>query len=119
MNRGRLDLGGKLRRYRLMANLTLRELAMKSGVSAAHLSRIEKGERYPSAGVLHQLAKPLGVMEAELFVMAGFLDQSATSCGNTPPGLDPYVSQALTAEPPQVQRAVLGIINILRSLSKS
>ena len=53
--------------------LTLATLSSKSGVSIAHLGRIERGEHSPSGQVLRKLSKPLGFTEIELFKLAGFL----------------------------------------------
>ncbi|MFF5113150.1 helix-turn-helix domain-containing protein [Streptosporangium sp. NPDC000509] len=54
---------GELRRAR---GLTLTTLAEWTGISAAHLSRMEKGERQPSIGSLFQLARAYGVSLGEL-----------------------------------------------------
>ncbi|GAA5066848.1 quercetin dioxygenase-like cupin family protein [Thermocatellispora tengchongensis] len=54
---------GELRRER---GLTLTALAEWTGISAAHLSRMEKGERQPSIGSLIQLARAYGVSLGEL-----------------------------------------------------
>jgi len=44
-----------------------------AGVSASHLGRIERGERFPSGSVLRRIAGPLGFEEDELFTLAGYL----------------------------------------------
>ena len=67
------NLGSLIKQQRIRIGLTLEALAAKSGVSKAHLSRIEKAQRYPSATVLHKIAKPLGFEEGELFTLAGYL----------------------------------------------
>ncbi|MGV9379375.1 helix-turn-helix domain-containing protein [Nonomuraea sp. NPDC003707] len=54
---------GELRRER---GLTLTVLAEWTGISAAHLSRMEKGERQPSIGSLFQLARAYGISVGEL-----------------------------------------------------
>ena len=41
--------------------MTLTELGAMTGMSAAHLSRLEKGDRQPSIGSLLQLARAYGV----------------------------------------------------------
>ena len=115
------NLGKILRQRRLMIPLTLHELAAKSGVSAPHIGRIEKGERFPSASVLQRIAKPLGFEEGELFTCAGYLSPQALNT-ETSPGigaLDPYVARVLAQEPVEIQHAVVGILSILRSLNKS
>ncbi len=67
------NLGSLVRQQRIELGLTLQTLAAKSGVSLAHLSRIEKAQRYPSVNVLRRIAKPLGLEEKELFTLAGYL----------------------------------------------
>ncbi len=93
------DLGKILQQRRLMIPLTLQELAAKSGVSVAHLGRIERGDRFPSAQVLRKIAKPLGFDETQLFIRAGFLSPSppvAESEGAHIRQLDTYVATLLS-----------------------
>jgi len=60
-------LGGRLRELRDARDLSLRELAKQlGGVTAAHLSDIEFGRRYPSDELLAKLARFFQVEEAEL-----------------------------------------------------
>ncbi len=116
----RNDLGKMLKQRRLMIPLTLQELASATGVSSSHLGRIERGERFPSAWILRKIAKPLGLGEDELFASAGFLSPR-TSEGVEMPNvmrLDPYVEAVLSQEPVEVQRVVMGILAILKSLAK-
>jgi transcriptional regulator with XRE-family HTH domain len=49
-----------------------------SGVSLAHLSRIEKGERSPSPHTLQLIAQPLGFDVNELLIIAGYLSPEPT-----------------------------------------
>jgi transcriptional regulator with XRE-family HTH domain len=49
-------LGHRIRELRETAGMTLRELAREVGVSAAFLSDIEHGKRYPSTDVLIRIA---------------------------------------------------------------
>lgn len=55
------SFGVILRDLRLDAQLTLTELAARSGVSRPYLSRLEAGEREPSFAVACALAHALGV----------------------------------------------------------
>src|SRR5271170_7603427 len=50
-----------IRSHRLRRNLTLAQLSELSGISVAHLSRLENGQRTPSVRLLLQLARALGV----------------------------------------------------------
>ena len=114
-------LGELIRRQRLMMSLTLGELTERSGVSSSHLGRIERGERFPSARVLRKIARPLGFREDELFSLAEYLPSPATVSEEGPTylggRLDPYVAKLLSQEPIEVQRAVIGILNIMKSLA--
>jgi transcriptional regulator with XRE-family HTH domain len=56
-----LILGDRLRAAREQRGLTLDQLAERSGLSKAHLSRLESGERQPSIAALLDLANVLGV----------------------------------------------------------
>ncbi len=118
----RNDLAKMLKQRRIMKGLTLRQLAAMSGISSSHLARIERGERFPSARTLRKLAKPSGLEEGELFVLANYLSpQSLVAEGgtrNNVMGLDSYVAGILSQEPIEVQRTVIGILIILKSLAK-
>jgi transcriptional regulator with XRE-family HTH domain len=54
------QVAARLRQVRLDRGLTLSRLAEVTGISTAHLSRIETGERQPSVGSLLQLARAYG-----------------------------------------------------------
>ena len=116
-------LGEILRQRRVMTRLTLKDLSDVTGVSISHLGRIEQGNRFPSARVLHRIAKPLGLGEGELLSLAGYLSadsdtvvESKAQCDIT--RLDPYVAKVLASEPTAVQFTVIGILAILKFLAK-
>ncbi len=115
------NLGKIIKQRRLIAGLTLSRLGVTAGVSASHLGRIERGERYPSARVLRKIAKPLGFGEGELFTFAGFLSpqpsNTAASFGDGQ--LDPYVAAVLSQESVEIQHAVIGILGIYKSMAKT
>jgi len=118
------NLGLLLKQQRLRIPLTLRELTESSGVSSSHLGRVERGERFPSASILRRIAKPLGFEEDELFTLAGYLSPTSPGVAEAHPAysgrqLDPYVAKVLSEEPAEVQRAVIGILSMLKSLAKS
>jgi len=117
------DLGQLIKQQRLMASLTLQQLASMSGVSASHLGRIERGERYPSASILRKIARPLGYDEDELFTLAGYLSPQTSRVAKADPGYSGYiapdVARMLAAEPVEVQHAVTGILSILKSIASS
>ncbi len=117
-------LGRILKQRRVMISLTLQGLATISGMSPSHLSRIERGERFPSALILRKIAKPLGFEESELFSLAGYLSLQPSNpdernADYSSGGLDPYAGRVLSQEPVEVQRTVIGILSILRSITKA
>jgi transcriptional regulator with XRE-family HTH domain len=117
------NLGEIIRQGRVTQRLTLSQLSSMSGVSSSHLGRIERGERYPSGSILRKIAKPLGFEENELFTLAGYLTPTSSGVAESHSRyggeLDPYVARILAQEPIDVQRAVIGILTILKSLAQS
>jgi transcriptional regulator with XRE-family HTH domain len=73
------DIGSFIRAQREAAQVSVRQLAEKAGVSNPYLSQIERGLRKPSADVLNQIAKALRVSAEVLYVRAGILEPSANS----------------------------------------
>lgn len=70
------DIGSFIRSQREAAQVSVRQLAEKAGVSNPYLSQIERGLRKPSADVLNQIAKALRVSAEVLYVQAGILEPS-------------------------------------------
>jgi transcriptional regulator with XRE-family HTH domain len=56
-----ISLGQRLRELRDKADLSLRELAKRIGISSPFLSDIELGRRFPSEEILAKLARALNV----------------------------------------------------------
>ncbi|MDP9165322.1 MAG: helix-turn-helix domain-containing protein [Actinomycetota bacterium] len=73
------DIGSFIRSQREAAQVSVRQLAEKAGVSNPYLSQIERGLRKPSAEVLNQIAKALRVSADVLYVRAGLLEPSEPS----------------------------------------
>jgi transcriptional regulator with XRE-family HTH domain len=59
-------LGPRLREYRRRGGLTLETAAARTGLSPAHLSRLETGRRQPSLPVLLALARSYGATVSDL-----------------------------------------------------
>lgn len=117
------NLGRIIKQRRISLSLSLRELEAKSGVSISHLGRIETGDRFPSAHILQKIAKPLGFEENELFTLAGYLSPQPPVTAEQSrvygvEGLDPYVAGVLAQESVEVQRTVIGILLMLKSLDR-
>ncbi len=116
------SLGEIMRRRRVAIPLTLQQLAKIAAVSPSHLGRIEKGKRFPSAHILKKIAKPLGFEENELFCLAGYLTRqpymiSEKQAGYKEEQLDPYVAMMLAQEPVEVQRSILAILYLVKTLA--
>lgn len=73
------DIGTFIRTQREAAQVSVRQLAEKAGVSNPYLSQIERGLRKPSADVLNQIAKALRLSAEVLYIRAGILEPSEPS----------------------------------------
>ena len=73
------DIGSFIRSQRENAQVSVRQLAERAGVSNPYLSQVERGLRKPSADVLAQIAKALRVSAEVLYVRAGILEPSEAS----------------------------------------
>ncbi len=114
------NLGKIIRQQRGTLPLTLRQLAATPRVSASHLGRIERGNRFPSARILRKIARPLRLGEQELFTLDDYLSpQTSTGVERLNGGqFDPYVATVLTQKPVEVQRAVIIILSVLKSMAR-
>ena len=99
------DIGAFIREQRQLAELSLRRLAEKAGVSNPYLSQIERGLRRPSAEILQQLAKALELSAETMYVQAGMLDAEKAPENS---GLETAIrrAQELTEEQ---RKALLGV----------
>jgi transcriptional regulator with XRE-family HTH domain len=68
------SVGDFIREQREQAQVSIRQLAQRAGVSSPYLSQIERGLRRPSAEVLQQIAKGLRISAEQLYVHAGILE---------------------------------------------
>lgn len=70
-----MTFGEYVKRLRSEKQLSQRDLAEKSGVSNAEISRLESGERKkPSPNVIKAIAPPLGISYEDLMVKAGYIE---------------------------------------------
>ena len=53
------ELGRRIREERARQSLTLKEVEGRSGVSATHISQIERGITWPTVNALHKVSKAL------------------------------------------------------------
>lgn len=95
------DLGAFIREQRTSAELSLRTLAERAGISNPYLSQIERGLRRPSADILQRVADALRISAETLYVQAGMLTERGT-------GLDEAIRTATELTESQ-RRALLEI----------
>src|SRR3954467_5615908 len=84
------DIGSFIRSQREAAQVSVRQLAQRAGVSNPYLSQIERGLRKPSAEILQQIAHGLSISAEQLYARAGLLES------RTPPS---DVTAAILADP--------------------
>ncbi len=77
-----VELGRKIKQERLRRGLTLKDIEAKVGISATHLSEVERGKSSPTVGVLEKIARALGTRSALLIDAAAGLPVSHTSPGS-------------------------------------
>jgi transcriptional regulator with XRE-family HTH domain len=101
------SLGDYLKEQRVEAELSLRQLADRAGVSNPYLSQIERGLRRPSADVLQQIAKGLRISAEQLYLRAGILDPDDTS--------DDSVELAVLGDPRLTERQKASLLDVYAS----
>ncbi len=82
-----MDLGSYLIQMRAERGYSQRDLAEKSGVSPAEISRVESGKRQkPSPAVLRAIAETLVISYPFLMQLAGYIDdpEAGENSGETP-----------------------------------
>ena len=77
-----VELGRRIKQERLRRGLTLKDIEAKVGISATHLSEVERGKSSPTVGVLEKIARALGTRSALLIDAASGLPASHTSPGH-------------------------------------
>lgn len=104
-------LGQEIRRRRVEASLSLRGLAAKLGISAAHLSDIEHNRRRPSEQLLQAIAAELqevGTTFASLEMLVTGLDRDTREWAATTPGARAVLRRLLESgkSPDEILRAL-------------
>ena len=101
------SLGDYLREQRVIARLSLRQLAEQAGVSNPYLSQIERGLRRPSAEVLQQLAKALRISAEQLYLRAGIVSLDE--------GIGGSVELAVLGDPQLTERQKQTLLDVYAS----
>ena len=100
------DLGDFIREQRLAAQISLRGLAARAGVSNPYLSQVERGLRRPSAEILTQIAHGLSISVETLLAKAGILDVPQA----------PEVIAAIRADPVLTERHKSVLVEVYAAL---
>lgn len=74
-----MSIGEHIKLIRERKGLSINQLALYSSVSAAHISRIERGLREPTPHVLKKISKALKIPYEELMETAGYLDSQEST----------------------------------------
>jgi len=61
-----IELGRRIKMLRVARGMTLKDLEQKGGISATHVSEIERGKASPTVGALGRIAIALGLRPATL-----------------------------------------------------
>lgn len=101
------DLGDFIRQQRQRADLSLRRLAERAGISNPYLSQIERGIRKPSAEILKQLSRALSISAETMYSRAGLIEE-----GSTPP----TVVEAIEADDRLTPRHKQVLLDLYRTL---
>lgn len=102
------DIGGFIRDQRTAAQISLRQLAARAGISNPYLSQVERGLRKPSAEILAQIAHGLQISVESLLTVAGILEQSDAGPAVNPGG----VVSAVGADPGLTDRQKVSLLEI-------
>jgi len=105
-----IHIGEFIRQQRKQAEMSLRRLAERAGISNPYLSQIERGLRQPSAEILKALARGLSIQAESLYVRAGLLDAVAGT---------PGVTDAIKADDTLSDKHKKMLLDLYRELSKS
>ncbi|HSL26888.1 MAG TPA: helix-turn-helix transcriptional regulator, partial [Acidimicrobiia bacterium] len=93
-----LDVGQFIRQQRERADLSLRRLADRAGISNPYLSQIERGIRHPSAEILKRISRALSISAESLYSRAGLIEE-----GPTPPAVVDAIEADSILSPRQKQ----------------
>ena len=102
------ELGEYIREQRTAAQISIRGLAAKAGVSNPYLSQVERGLRRPSAEILAQIAHGLSISVESLLAKAGILETAES----------PGVVIAVRADEVLTERQKSALIDIYAAFRK-
>ena len=111
----REDVGAYIRAQRELAQLSLRQLARRAGVSNPYLSQIERGLRKPSAEILQAISRALELSAETLYVKAGILDEREHGDAETVLARDPHLTEHQRQALIEAYRSFRRVSALLRS----
>jgi transcriptional regulator with XRE-family HTH domain len=116
MKREKPDLDGliarRLAEERAARDLTLEDLAHRSGVSRAMISRVERGESSPTAAVLGRLCAGLGITLSSLFAALEPAASPIARARQQPVWRDPATGYVRRAVSPPNTGSVQDIVDV-------
>lgn len=101
------EVGDYIREQRQRANLSLRRLAERAGVSNPYLSQIERGIRNPSAEILKRLSRALEISAETLYTRAGLIEDGPAA---------PSVIEAIESDRNLTPRQKQVVLDLYRAL---
>ncbi len=101
------DIGEFIKEQRERANLSLRRLADRAGISNPYLSQIERGIRRPSAEILKRLSRALEISAESLYTRAGLIDEGPEA---------PTVVEAIESDRKLTPRQKQVLLDLYRAL---
>lgn len=114
----RQRIGPAIRKLRHEQSFTLDDLAAQAGISASHLSRLERGQTLPSFTVLAGIAHVLGVsidefaqLEQDVTVLDHELGDMLSSLGLDDASRDEFLSLSIES-----RRVLAGVIQALAAM---
>lgn len=101
------EVGEFIRQQRQRADLSLRRLADRAGISNPYLSQIERGIRRPSAEILKRISRALEISAETLYRRAGLIDEGPAT---------PTVVEAIEADRVLTPRQKHVLLDLYRAL---
>lgn len=86
-DRSPVELGRRLKMLRVARGLTLKDVETRGGISATHVSEIERGKASPTVGALGRIAEALGMRAASIVsprLLPEITVRRATKAAGTP-----------------------------------
>lgn len=102
------SFGEALKCFRKSAKMSLKDVADASGVSASHLSQIERGRRAPRRETIDKLEKGLSLKEGDLGIKAGYIPEEVLA--STRAGDSSFIERTI------VQTSLQGLLNKIGTL---